>query len=243
MIRFIAVMVAREDEEGTWETIQISMGISILVSTVLGILIYAFSYYLAETVFNNPDLTPYLQLMSVFIPLLVVNDQVFNTLRGFKLFNLSVLAQYIYMPITRLILVGIFLVVGLNAKTAIAAYGLATLTASGAMFYYLNRQFPLKRSLKLSRKVLKEIFVFSIPVWLSSLLVKFQGNIQSIFVGSLNTIAGVGIFSVASQITLVEVGSFLLPSIPPPNQLWLSLTSRVILTKWKRFIRWRINGL
>jgi O-antigen/teichoic acid export membrane protein len=204
VIRFIAIMAARKDEEGTWEAIQIGIGVSLFLSTVMGVLLYAFSFYLSETVFNNPDLTPYLQLISVFVPLLVVNDQLFNSLRGFKQFNLSVLAQYIYQPITRLILVGILLVVGLNAKTAIISYGLATITASGAMFYFLNRQFPLTRSLKVTGKVLRDMFVFSYPVWLSGLLIKFQGNIQTIFIGSLNTISGVGIFSVASQITMVS---------------------------------------
>ena len=204
VIRFIAIMVARKDEKGTWESIQIGLGVSLFLSTVMGVLLYAFSFYLSDTVFKNPDLAPYLQLMSVFVPLLVVNDQLFNSLRGFKQFNLSVLAQYIYQPITRLIIVGAFLVVGLNAKTAIASFGLATLTASGAMFYYLNRQFPLKRTPGVTMKVLKDMVEFSIPVWLSGLLVQFQGNIQTIFIGSLNTISGVGIFSVASQITMVS---------------------------------------
>ena len=72
------------------------------------------------------------------------------------------------------------------------------------MIYFLNREFPLKRSFRVSYKILKEMVVFSVPVWLSSLLIQFQSNIQSIFIGSLDTIAGVGIFSVASQITSVS---------------------------------------
>ena len=204
IIRFIAVMRSREDEQNTWESIQVGMGITLFLSTIIGIALYSFSFYLAENVFNNTDLTPYLQLVSVFVPLLVVNDQLSNAMKGFKQFNLSVLAQYVYQPVTRLLLVGILLLIGLNAKTAIASYALASLTASGAMIYFLNREFPLKRSFRVSYKILKEMVVFSVPVWLSSLLIQFQSNIQSIFIGSLDTIAGVGIFSVASQITSVS---------------------------------------
>ncbi|MEJ2486895.1 MAG: oligosaccharide flippase family protein [Anaerolineales bacterium] len=204
IIRFIAVMRSREDEQNTWESIQVGMGITLFLSTIIGIALYAFSFYLAENVFNNTDLTPYLQLVSVFVPLLVVNDQLSNAMKGFKQFNLSVLAQYVYQPITRLVLVGILLLIGLNAKTAIASYALASLTASGAMIYFLNREFPLKRSFRVSYNILKEMVVFSVPVWLSSLLIQFQSNIQSIFIGSLDTIAGVWIFSVASQITSVS---------------------------------------
>jgi len=132
IIRFIAVHAARKDDESTWESIQVGIGLSLFLSTIIGIALYALSFFFAEHVFNNSDLAPYLQLISVFIPLLVVNDQLFNALRGFKEFNLSVLAQYIYQPITRLLIVGVLLIVGLNARTAIISYGLATLTASGA---------------------------------------------------------------------------------------------------------------
>ena len=55
------------------------------------------------------------------------------TVKGFKRFDLSVLAQYIFQPITRLVIIGILLVIGLTARTAIIAYCVATFTATGAM--------------------------------------------------------------------------------------------------------------
>jgi O-antigen/teichoic acid export membrane protein len=147
---------------------------------------------------------PLLQLASVFVPLMVVNDQLGNALRGFKKFNEPVLAQYVYQPVTRLIMIGLLAIIGLNAQYAVATYGLATVTASIVMFYSLNRHFALKRSIKVASFNLKEMISYAVPVWLSGLMVKFQSNIQTLFIGTLNTIAGVGIFSVASQITNVS---------------------------------------
>ena len=204
VVRFVAVMQSRQDDQKTWESIQIGTGLSLIFSTFVGILLFIFSYYLAINVFNDNALVPYLQLASIFIPMLVVNDQLANILRGFKKFDLSVLAQYIFQPIARLVITGIIFLIGLNAKTAILAYCLATISTTGILIYFLNKGFSLRGRLKVSRSLLKETLVFSIPVWLSSLLSKFRNNIQALFIASWNTIAGVGIFSVASQITFVS---------------------------------------
>jgi O-antigen/teichoic acid export membrane protein len=48
------------------------------------------------------------------------------------------------------------------------------------------------------------MLAFSLPVWLSNLLVRFHNNIQTLILGGLNTFTSVGIFSVASQITSVS---------------------------------------
>lgn len=204
VIRFVAVMQSRDDAQKTWESIQIGTGLSLIFSTLVGIFLYIFSFYLAINVFNDIQLVPYLQLTSIFIPMLVVNDQLSNVLKGFKKFDLSVFAQYIFQPIARLIITGIIFFIGLNAKTAIIAYCLAMISSTGLLIFYLNRDFSLKGKIKVSRSLLKETLVFSIPVWLSSLLSRFKNNIQILFIGSWDTIAGVGIFSVASQITFIS---------------------------------------
>ena len=204
IVRFIAVMQSRGDEQKTRESILIGTGVSLISSSLVGIFLFAFSYYLASNVFHDIQLAPYLQLISVFLPMIVVNDQLSNILKGFKQFNFSVFAQYIFTPIARLVITGIILLIGLNAKTAILAYCLATISSTTVLIYFLNRDFSLKGDLKVSRGLLKETLTFSIPVWLSSLLSNFKSNIQTLFIGTWNTIAGVGIFSVASQITFVS---------------------------------------
>ncbi len=204
IIRYIAVMAGRKDDEGVWGAIQIGMGISLILSALLGTALYAFSFTIADKVFHNPGLAPLLQLASVFVPLMVVNDQLFNALRGFKKFNESVIANYVYQPVTRLIMIGLLAIIGLNAQYAVATYALSTITASIAMFISMNKGFPLKRTIKVAPGLLKDMMNFAFPVWLSGLMVKFQGNIQTLFIGSLNTIAGVGIFSIANQITNVS---------------------------------------
>lgn len=204
IIRFIAIMVGRKDEEGTWGAIQIGIGISFILSALLGTALYAFSFVVANRVFHEPRLAPLLQLASVFVPIMVVNDQLYNAIRGFKKFNESVIAQYVYQPVTRLVMIGLLAIIGLNAQYAVITYALSTVTASIAMFFVLNKRFSLKRTVKIAPGLLKEMMSFAFPVWLSGLMVKFQGNIQTLFLGTMDTLAGVGIFSIVNQITMVS---------------------------------------
>jgi O-antigen/teichoic acid export membrane protein len=204
VVRYIAVQTAREDETGVWGTIQIGLGVSLLASAVLGTLLFAFAQAVAIHLFDEPRLTYLLQLASVFIPLMVINDMLGNALKGFKKIQWSSLALFVIQPITRLVLIAIFALVGMNAAWAVVTYGLATLTASGVMIYYLQKHFGLKRPFAIRRGDFRELMRFSFPVWLSGLMARFQSNIQSFFLGSMGTIAGVGIFSVANQITMVS---------------------------------------
>lgn len=204
VVRYIAVQTARKDEAGVWGTIQIGIGVPLLASAVLGTLLFAFSQAVAVYLFDEPRLTYLLQLASVFVPLMVINDMLGNALKGFKQIQRSSLAMFVFQPITRLVLIAIFALVGMNAAWAVVTYGLASVTASGAMIYYLQRHFGLKRPFGIRRDDFRELMRFSFPVWLSGLMARFQGNIQSFFLGSMSTIAGVGIFSVANQITMVS---------------------------------------
>ncbi len=204
VVRYIAVQSARRDEAGVWATLQIGVGLPLLLSAVLGTLLYAFAGPVAVHMFNEPRLTALLQLASVFVPLMVINDMLGNALKGFKKIQLSSLAMFVFQPITRLAAIAVISLIGMNASLAIVAYGLASLTASGAMIVYLQRHFGLKRPFAVRLVDVSALLKFSFPVWISGLMTKFQGNIQSIFLGSMGTIAGVGIFSVASQITMVS---------------------------------------
>lgn len=204
LVRFIAVMSGRGDDEGIWDVLQVGVGISLLLSAILGTALFALSYVVADRVFHEPRLAPALQLASAFVPLMVIYDQMGNVLKGFKKFNEAVVAQYVYQPIVRLLLIGLLVIVGLNARTAVIAYGLGAVSSSVAMIYSLNKHFPVRRPLRFSWRTVKEMTNFSGPVWMSGLLNQFQGNIQSVFIGTMNTIAGVGVFGVASQITSVS---------------------------------------
>lgn len=203
LIRYIAILNSRQDRSGVWGALQVGIGTAVLFSVLSGVALYGLSFILADQVFHEPGLAPLFQLASVFVPLLTLSDVLSGAVRGFKRMDFAMIAQFVAQPVVRLILIVIFALVGLNASLAVASYGLADLSASILLIYFINKVFPLKRPQDAPRRDVKEILTFSVPVWLSELMSKFQNNIQTLVLGTANAITGVGVFSVANQLTMV----------------------------------------
>lgn len=211
LVRYVAILASRQDEKGVWGALQIGIGMATFLSVVTGTLLYALAYPVAQQLFQEPELAPLLQLMSVIVPLLTLSDVLAGANRGFKRMEYPVIAQFVSQPIIRLFLILILLFNDFNTVHAIITFGLADMAASFLLLYFLNREFALKRPFRDARRDVKEIFRFALPVWLSEMMAKFRNNIQLLIIGTLHTVSGVGIFSLATQLTLV--GSEIFSSI------------------------------
>lgn len=201
LTRYVAVMLGRKDDESVWGTMQAGVSSAILMSAFTGTALFAFAYFVAENAFRKMAMAPLLQLVAVLIPVMTLSEVLASTLKGFKRMDYPVIAQFVFQPLIRLILIIILALTKFEVYLAIITFGVADLGASLLMVYYLNRVYPLRRPLNPARRDWKGLMNFSLPVWLSSLMVQFQGNIQALVLGGLGSITGVGLFSVASQIT------------------------------------------
>jgi O-antigen/teichoic acid export membrane protein len=204
LVRFVAVATGRRDKDAVWGTIQAGVGIAMFLSVVTGTALFGLSFLLADRAFHNLSLAPLLQLAAVFVPILTLSEVLGSVIKGFKRMDYSVIAQYFFQPLVRLVMIALLAFSGLSTVWAIATFGLADLLASGLLLWYLNREFHLSRPLKEARRDVKGLLGFSIPMWLADLMVQFQSNIQALVLGTMNTITSVGIFSIASQITSVS---------------------------------------
>ncbi len=204
LLRYIAIQVGRGDERGVWGTLQIGLGLTTLLSVLTGTLLYAFAFQIADHLFGEPRIVFLLKIASLIIPFLTLSEVLVWALRGFRRMDRPAIAQFVAQPIVRLLLVLGLLWTDFDAVLAIITFGLADLAASLLLLYYLNQEFSLIRSFRQASHELREILNFSIPVWLSEMMFKFQGNLQTLLIGSLGTVVGVGIFSVANQISLVS---------------------------------------
>lgn len=204
LVRYVAILASRRDEAGLWGTLQVGLGISIFLSVLTGTALFALAYPIAANVFHEPKLAPLLQLISLIVPFLTLSEILTGANRGFKKMQYPVIAQFIAQPMIRLILIVVLAMAGLNATHAVAVYGLADCAASGILLYFLHKQFSLKRPLRAARRETRAILSFSLPDWLAGLLVTFRNNVQTVLLGTLNTITNVGIFTVVSHLTSIS---------------------------------------
>jgi O-antigen/teichoic acid export membrane protein len=203
LMRQIAIMRGRQDESGIWGAIQVGLGATLLFSAVVATGLFALAYPIAESLFHEPRLVPLLQLSSVFVPLLAMSDLLAGATRGFRNMSDTVIAQNIVQPLVRLVLIVILAIGQLEVWQTIIIFGVADFCASLILLIQLNRKFNLRRSLANAKRDIGHVLRFSFPLWLSDLLSTFRGNIQTLLIGSLGTISGVGIFSIANQVTLL----------------------------------------
>ncbi|MBI5030581.1 MAG: flippase [Chloroflexi bacterium] len=202
LVRYVALYASRRDEQRLWGSIQLGLGISMVLSAVWSALLFGFAHWIAVNVFHDVRLAPVLQLVSFIVPVLGLSNLLAGATRGFKHMEDMVIAQNFAQPLVRVVLIVALAFAGLNIFEAIIIYGLADLTASIVLLYFLNKRFSLRRSLSSARHEPRAILSYSIPMWLSELITTFRGSIQTILLGSLNTVFTVGIFSVANQINL-----------------------------------------
>ena len=203
-VRYVALYAGRRDEKGIWGVIQVALGGATILSLVAGIGLYLLADPIATQLFNEPRLEPLLYFAAILIPLLGLNDILAAALQGFKKMQYMVIAQNVVQPLVRLaLIIFIAILIGLTAKRAIIVYILANTASSILFLYFLHRHFSLKRPIRTARRNPREMLNFSLPVYLSNLIGAFGSNIQTVLLGTMSTIANVGIFAVATQVNLV----------------------------------------
>ncbi len=204
LVRYVSHSASRRDELGLGGTLQVGLGMPAALSLFMGLGLYVLAPDIAERLFREPRLVPLLRLASLLVPFLALSELIAAATQGFKKMQYAVVAQNISQPVIRLILVVVLaIVVGLNANNALVAFGLTLLIVTALLVYFLNGLFSLRRSLQTARREIREMLAFSLPIYLSDLITTFRNNVQTVLLGSLNTVATVGIFSVASQVSLI----------------------------------------
>lgn len=203
MTRYIAILHGRDDRRGVWGAIQIGVGVTLLLSVLTSTALFSLSSLIAEYVFHDPRLAPLLQVASLTVPFLALSDVLAGATRGFKRMSDTVIAQNIAQPLIRLILIILLAVVGFSMPVAILVFGTADLCASVILLYFLNKRFHLRRSLAAAKRNPGEILGFTLPLGLSDLMTTFRSYLQTLLIGSLDSIRGVGVFSIANQVNQI----------------------------------------
>jgi O-antigen/teichoic acid export membrane protein len=205
MVRYVAILDARDDRAGLRGTLQIGLGASLLAAVVVGALLLVAARPIAEGAFGEPELTAPLRVLALGVPLLALSGVLAGAARGLGRMDHAALAENVVQSVTRLALLGSFALAGaLDVLTAVVVFAVSDAAASVTLLVLLNRTVPLVTLLgRGARRDVREIFAFAIPLWLSGLLRQFRRNIETVMLGALSVAASVGVFSVVDRVNLV----------------------------------------
>ena len=203
LVRYVARLASKQDASGLWGVLQIGIGLAAITSLLISVGLFILAEPIAEVVFQEPKLLPLLQLLCLIIPFMTLSDVLAGATRGFKKMHYTVIARDMAQPVFRVMLIGILALIGIDAFLALITFGVTNFIAAALLFYFLNKEFFLRRPLRSARRDFRETLTFALSLWLSDLLKKFRKNIQALLLGVFSTVVNVGILTLINRINLL----------------------------------------
>lgn len=200
MIRYVAVFAARGDAARLGGAVQVGFAIPMALSVVVALALVILAEPIARSLIGNAAMAPLLRVIALLVPALVLNSLLAATLQGMRHFSRSVFAEQVLQPITRAVLLVLFAFNGLDPTMALVASLLSTIAVGVAMAIWLRRALPTAAS---AQRPVGEVVRFSLPVYFSNLINTLSGNLQTLLLGALSSVASAGIFAVANQLQLI----------------------------------------
>jgi O-antigen/teichoic acid export membrane protein len=205
VVRFLPIALRDRDAARVWGTLQSALGLAGLVGLGLAIVVFGLADLLAENLLHNPEAASVLKWISITIPLTAVGRVLLASTRGFKQMQYQVYADSIAFNVSKIGLTVVFLSIGFGVAGALAAHATAWILEVILLLFFLNRLFPLKRSLRSARRNTRQLLSFSLPLWLTRLITELGGNLELLILGALTTAAAMGVYSAVLRIQLIGI--------------------------------------
>jgi len=203
LVRYVSMYRSRGDSARLWGTLQIA-AFAGFAALVAGLALFSASDYLAVEVFHDQRLARLFRIASVMVPFMSLIELLAAATRGFKNMQYTVIAQQFAQPTVRMLLLVLMAVtVGLSPDLATLAYVIATIATALLLFYFLHKQFSLRRPWSDGRRETREILAFSFPIYISGVIKDFGSNIQALLLGSMHAAKSVGVYTAAANFNLV----------------------------------------
>jgi O-antigen/teichoic acid export membrane protein len=200
-VRQIAFYTARNDENNVQQAIRLALLVPGIISIITAILLFWAGDFISIAVFQKPGLALPLKYLVFTIPVITILHILLDVVRGFKKINLRVAVENYVLPLTNLLMISIFYLLGYRLEGAIGAF-IAANAVSLTILIFLNRKRIKKTGPApfLKKKAALEFFKFSFPLTFVNIFAELKIRIDVLFLGLLSTAANTGIFFIALRL-------------------------------------------
>jgi O-antigen/teichoic acid export membrane protein len=199
-VRQIAFYTAKNDENNVQQTLRISLFVSGLTSLIAAVVLFLAGDYISLVLFKKPALAVPLQLLVFSIPFISLSGILLEILRGFKKINLRVWMENYFLPLSNLLLIAVFYLLGYRLDGVIAAFILANFFSCGVLIFINRKTIKKMDSPFLQKKAALNFFKFSVPLMAAKIFNELRSRLDIVFLGILSTAADVGIFFIAFRL-------------------------------------------
>ncbi|MDQ4106154.1 MAG: oligosaccharide flippase family protein, partial [Actinomycetota bacterium] len=220
VVRYVAHYRAGGDAARVRGTILLAIGVTLGLSLIFSGTIFFGAGLLADWVFNKPFLETMFRAFSVALPFFTLMSITLWATQGFQTVKYATLVRDILRPLTNLILVFVFYLLGEEILGAVVAYIASMALGAGLALYYLTKVFP--KLLDRQTEALYEsraLFSVSGPMIIANFTQYINLWTALIVLGIFTSASEVGIYDVASRtatlsaLVLVSFGGIFSPMI------------------------------
>lgn len=199
IVRYLSLYNKEQNKEAMKGTILFSTKIILLLSSLLGLLLFFFSDWITQTFYpNSPSLSIILKIFAIALPFEGLKAVWTNTLKALQKIEYDIYARIVGEIIVRIILTLAFMYLGLGILGASIAYTLSIIFSSLLLLFFVEKKaFSLidKNTKALYKN--RELLFYSLPLVFNSITIIVINAADSLILGYFKDAATVGIYNVA----------------------------------------------
>jgi O-antigen/teichoic acid export membrane protein len=207
--RSIAYLRGEKGKKNVQDIIFSSIIFALMASTLMIILIFFTSDYLAVKVFNEPSMSFVLQIMAISIPFTVLINIIISIYRGFDKASIKTYFNNILRPSIYFLLLGIAVLLNQSFVEMISIYVMSFLITFLLLIVYFIKHAPIKlipKEIHINHNT-KKLLSFSIPLLTISLLLTIMTWTDTLMLGYFKTAETVAAYNAAHPVAnLLSVG-------------------------------------
>ncbi len=197
-LRYVSIYKNINAKEKIKGTISFAMKTTLMISLILGAILFIFSDFISQTLFHTTEISLILKIISIALPFEVIRVITVNTFKAFSKIEYDVYTRIIAENVMKIILTLIFISIGLGVIGAIIAYTSSIVISTIFSLIILETKvFPFFRTKIKSICPKKEIFLYSAPLLFNSLTIIIIAWIDTLMLGFFRTTSEVGLYNAA----------------------------------------------
>src|SRR3989344_4545818 len=209
VLRYLSLYSAKKQDNKISYIVKFSLSLLLVTGIAAGILLFSFSDIIAEKIFSNSQLSIFLKLFSLTIPLTSLKTVFFPLMQVYGKYGWVLFASKILDPLVKVIALVTLTFLGINSINVPISYLLAAIFVS--LFAYLFCRISFKKIFKIkpkkNKQLAKNIFHYSWPLLFFTLSMFLFHQEDSFMIGLLKTVEDVGFYNAAVPIALLLVTS------------------------------------
>ncbi len=199
--RQISLYAANERWQSVWNNIRSSLFLLLGASICLASLFLIVTPYLATKIYNTPELQLFFIYFGIGVPFYILMRLSASVFRGFEQMRLFVLFRHLFRQAFIFGAILVFVLFSLPASHLGAAYLVAFVLAAILSVKYVRDRLPeVQRSLSFNLSDSKQLFQFSWPLMMSSVIMMLMHYTDTLILGAYLNQEFVGLYNAAVPI-------------------------------------------